>query len=108
MKIKIDIKPLSVNQCWQGKRFKTPLYESYEQEMMYALPKLSIASCRLKLSVTVGFSSKNADIDNPIKPLLDILQKKYKFNDKQIYRLEIEKKDVKKGEEFIEFEIKNF
>jgi len=104
--MKIKIHPLSVNQCWQGRRFKTPLYESYEREMIYSLPSIKIPTGKLKLSLVFGFSSKLSDIDNGIKPLLDILQKKYNFNDKIIYQLNVKKVDTKKGEEYIEFEVK--
>ena len=55
-----------------------------------------------------GFSSKAGDIDNPIKLFLDILQKKYGFNDKNIYELQVEKRDVKKGKEFIQFKISEY
>ena len=32
------IKPLSVNEAWQGKRFKTNSYKSYEKDVMRLLP----------------------------------------------------------------------
>ncbi len=105
--MKIKIKPLSVNDCWRGRRFKTPHYKSYEQHVVYLLPRIKIPSGKLKLSIVWGLSSKSGDIDNPLKPFLDILQKKYVFNDKKIYKIDIEKVDVKKGEEFIEFEIES-
>ena len=101
----INIKPLSVNIAWQGKRYKTEAYKKYEQEVFYILKKKNIPKGKLKVYLEFGLSSKNADIDNPVKPLLDILQKKYQFNDKKIYELNIKKVDVKKGEEYIKFEI---
>ena len=75
--MKIEIKPLSVNEAWQGKRFKTAKYLSYEKELMLLLPKINIPSTPLVLSVNVGYSNKLSDIDNCIKPFQDILQKKY-------------------------------
>jgi len=60
---------------------------------------------KLSLHLRFGLSSKNADIDNPVKPFVDCLQKRYGFNDRQIYRLTVEKIDVAKGQEFIEFDI---
>lgn len=103
--VKIKIKPLSVNQVWQGKRFKTKAYKDYEQMMFLLLPKMEVPKGKLKLKIEWGFSSKQADIDNPTKPLQDILQKVYGFDDKMIYKLEITKVDVKKGEEYVEFDI---
>jgi len=107
--MKIQIKPVSINVCWQGKRFKTKAYTAYEKEMSYLLPpKLAIPKVKITMRITFGLSSKNADIDNCVKPLLDILQKKYDFNDKKIYKLLIDKEDVKKGEEYISFKIKKY
>ena len=104
---RLDIKPLSVNKVWQGRRFKTKDYKNYEIAVSSILPKLDIPDGDLLLGIKFGFSSKASDVDNCAKPFIDILQKKYKFNDKRIYRLELEKEDVKKGDEFIEFDIKS-
>ena len=101
----IKIKPLSVNQVWQGRRFKTKAYKDYEVELLYKLPKLKIPKGKLRMDLEYGLSSKNADIDNPTKPIIDILQKKYGFNDKVIYQLNIKKVDVKKGGEYIKIKI---
>lgn len=102
----INIKPLSVNNAWQGKRFKTPAYKSYEKELLSKLRALEIPRGKLILIAKFGLSSKLADWDNPVKPFQDCLQKKYGFDDRRIYKAIIEKVNVKKGEEFIEFEIK--
>ena len=103
----IKIKPLSINQAWQGRRFKTDKYKSFEKEMLLMLPPLKIDfKAQLKIDVTFGFSSKASDIDNGLKPLLDCLQKKYGINDNKIYELNVKKEIVKKGNEFIELSIK--
>ena len=70
--------------------------------------KCKIPKGELELNIKWGFSSKLSDLDNPIKPFLDILQKKYGFNDSRVYKATIEKEIVKKGFEFIEFEIKHY
>ncbi len=104
--MKISIKPLSVNECWRGRRFKTPAYTAYERELLYLLPSLTIPkNKKLELKIKVGFSSKNSDADNIAKPFCDILQKRYGFNDKWIYKLTIEKEDVEKKAEFIDFQL---
>lgn len=105
---RIDIKPMSVNKAWQGKRFKTKEYKRYERDCLTLLPnKLNIPDGNLKVSLLFGFSSKLADADNPVKCFVDILQKKYGFNDSRIYEYSIIKVDVKKGHEFIEFKIES-
>jgi len=58
--VKINIKPLSVNQCWQGKRFKTPLYKKFEKILLKNLPNYNIPDGLLELKLTFGLSSKNA------------------------------------------------
>lgn len=106
--MKIKIKPLSVNAAWQGKRYKTKEYKSYEQELFWKLPDINIPEGELHIEFIFGLSSKNADWDNPIKPFQDILQKKYGFDDKRIFSASVQKKIVKKGEEFISFFIEKF
>jgi len=102
----INIKPLSVNQAWQGRRFKTPKYKSYEKELILKLPNIKIDNnARLKVDIIFGYSNRASDIDNPLKPLLDCLQKKYNINDNMIYELTVKKEIVKKSKEFINFEI---
>jgi len=105
--IKIDIKPLSVNKCWQGRRFKTPDYKNYERDLILMLPNTQIPHGKLYIEVTFGFSRTTSDIDNPLKPFLDILQKKYKFNDKDIYKLLVHKEIVDVGSEFVHFTIES-
>lgn len=101
----ILIKPLSVNEAWQGKRFKSNKYKIYETAVLLLLPKIKVVEPPYRLNLIVGFSNKASDIDNILKPFLDILQKKYGINDKHIEVLHIEKQIVNKNNEFICFEI---
>lgn len=100
IEIKKQIKPLSVNQCWQGKRFKTKEYKNYEQELLYTLPAQKLPKPPYHIYFEFGFSNSMSDWDNPVKPLQDIMQKKYGFNDKDIVQALIVKEKVKKGEEY--------
>lgn len=102
---KLNIKPLSVNECWKGKRFKTKDYLQYEKDLMLMLPKIKVTKPPYKLSIEFGFSNMASDIDNPVKPFQDILQKKYGINDKNILELNINKTKTDKGKEFIKFSI---
>lgn len=105
--IKISIIPLSVNQCWQGRRFKSDKYKKYERDMLFLLPKMEIPTAPYKLSIKVGFSNKLSDLDNINKPFQDILCKKYGFNDRDIYELHLMKEIVDKGKEYISFKIES-
>ena len=107
IEIKQNIKPLSVNQCWQGKRFKTQQYKKYEKDLLLTLPKLIIPKPPYAIYFEFGFSNSASDWDNPIKPLQDILQQKYKINDKDIFIAQIKKVKVKKGEEFFNIKLEH-
>ena len=104
--MKIQLKPLSVNEAWQGRRFKTDKYKKWQKDLLLMLPSLKIdfKGC-LKVDFVFGFSSCASDIDNPLKPLIDTLQKKYGFDDKQIKELNVKKELVKRGNEFMEIKI---
>ena len=106
--MKVNIKPLSVNQCWRGRRFKTDKYKKYETDLLKMLLPVEIPEGRLKVYLKFGLSSKLADVDNPVKAFVDILQKRYNFNDKDIYKMLIVKEDVKKGDEYIDFKIMSY
>ena len=102
---KVEIVPLSVNKVWQGRRFKTKTYKDYEKYLLSILPKYDTPVGELHIELEYGFSSKLSDIDNPCKPLLDVLCKKYGFDDRQIVVLNQVKKIVKKGKEYLKFKI---
>ncbi len=103
--VEIHIKPLSVNEAWEGMRFKTNKYTRYENNVLLLLPKIKLPKPPYKVYITYGFSSKGSDIDNPTKMFLDILQKKYNFNDSLIYELILKKTIVSKKSEFVKFSI---
>ena len=101
----IDIKPMTVNRAWRGRRFKTVEYRKYETDLLYLLPTFRLDKPPYKVELIFGLSNSLADIDNPIKPFLDILQKKYRFNDKHIEELHVFKTPQDKGKECISFKI---
>lgn len=100
----INIKPLSVNQCWQGVRYKTPGYLAYEKELLFTLPAMRLPEPPYRICFEFGIS-KMTDVDNSVKPTMDILCKKYGFNDRDVYELNVVKSVVKKGGEYVRFEI---
>jgi hypothetical protein len=95
-KIEKKIKLLSVNEVWQGKRYKTKKYDTYEKILGYTLPNEKINSLNSYYIIFI-FNF--------------ILQKKYGFNDRDIYIALTYKKIVpKKDEGFIVYigDSKNF
>jgi hypothetical protein len=103
--IRIEIKPLSVNEAWQGKRHKTDKYRQYQNNLLWLLPKIEVPNPPYEIHFRFGFSNSLSDWDNPVKPTQDILSKKYGFNDKLIRKATVDTEIVKKGEEYFEFEI---
>lgn len=80
VKIVLKAKALSVNKCWQGKRYKTQDYKDYEKEINALLMPYKHLQATLegKVVVDVIFHLKRAsttDFDNLLKPLFDILVK---------------------------------
>jgi len=104
----LPIKPLSVNEAWQGRRFKTPAYTRYERDVSYLLPALQIPEGPLEIEYEFGLSNTLADLDNPVKPFQDILQKRYGFNDARVQRIIITKTRTTKRNEYIRFKIRPF
>ncbi len=106
-RFKLDgVKALSVNKVWQGRRFKTKDYKDYEKMMFALLPPMQMPPAPYTLKLEIGFSNDASDVDNANKPFQDILAKHYHFNDKNIYRVVLDKYLVAKGQEYIIFEIK--
>ena len=106
MKIFIKEKPMSVNEAWKGRRFKTIAYKEYERKILFLLPPFKgKVPDRIGISMHFGFSNISSDIDNPVKMLVDILQKKYGFNDRDVFEMYLTKSKVSKGDEFINIEI---
>ena len=105
---KIDIKPLSANEMYLGRKVKSHKYKTFERNVLALLPKQEVPEGELQLIIDVGLSSKLADVDNILKPFIDCLQLKYSFNDKWIYKLVVSKAIVKKGEEFITFKLEEY
>ena len=69
------------------------------------MPQMTVPNPPFSVYYEFGFSSANCDLDNPIKPLQDILQKRYGFNDKDIHEMTAKRVKVKKGDEYIKYEI---
>lgn len=103
----VPVKPMSVNDAWQGRRFKTIQYKEYERTVRSCLPLMNLPQAPYKISYEFGFSNGASDIDNPVKLFTDILQKFYGFNDKDIHELNVKKSRAVKGVEFVKFKIES-
>lgn len=102
---KLDLKPLSLNSAYRGRRFTTPELGVYKTNLNFMLPRLGPFKGKLSVKYIFGVSSKNADGDNLIKCFQDAIATKYGFNDKDIFEWGVKKELVDKGKEFIKFDI---
>jgi Holliday junction resolvase RusA-like endonuclease len=102
------LKPLSANNAFCGTKVKTSRYRKYESHLIRTLPSIEIPEGPLELRVVVYYSNRASDIDNCLKPFIDVLQKRYGFNDNRIYRIRITKVIVKKGEDNLAFRLLPF
>jgi len=108
--MRINLKALSVNQAWQGRRYKTASYKTYEKNAFLMLPipsEVDIPEGDLRVYYEFGLSNWRADYDNQVKPFQDILQRRYGFDDCRIVEAHIKKVKTKKGEEYIEFKLES-
>lgn len=103
----INIKPLSVNEAFNGCRTRSKKYDVFIKSMMFLLPKQIDYPdpLNIKLAIEFGFSSKGSDIDNCCKSFIDCLVKKYRVDDRHINELHVFKVIVPKEKEYIKFKI---
>jgi Holliday junction resolvase RusA-like endonuclease len=106
--IKIELKPLSVNGAYKGRKFATAELKTYQKELFYLLPRMDVPKGNLSVKYIFGVSSSASDGDNLIKAFQDCLADTYRFNDNQIYEWHVKKEITEKGKEFIKFDIEPF
>lgn len=106
MLMELYVKPLSVNEVWQGRRYKTTKYKQYERDVLNLIKARCIASStreefqmvRGQVSIILSFYVKNwkmCDVDNFVKPLLDIIVKAGLIeDDRLVMRLAMVKRPV--------------
>lgn len=104
---RVDIKPISANQCWQGKRFKTPEYKNWREIVGYTMKshkKFPAGKYEVNLRVFTRHCA-TSDVDNFIKPALDsLVEAKIIPDDKYIQKVICEK--FKSDTDYFEYEIK--
>ena len=105
---KLKVKPVSVNEAWQVKgfrKFKSKKYNDFQKEVFTLLGNKKWPfnmDDYLNVVVKVGFSNRQSDLDNALKPLFDTLSTHYGWNDNKIYKIKADKIMVPKKEEYID------
>ena len=87
-----NCKPLSVNEATIGKKVKSKAYRMYEEFLIEHLPNVEVPDGELELQLMVFYPSRRSDLDNALKPFIDVLQKRYGFNDNRIDKLVVIKR----------------
>jgi len=88
----IPLKPLSVNQAWQGRRFKTNTYKKWAQDVSNFIPRNKCVTGRVEVTVEVFIKNeKMSDVDNVLKTLFDTLSGSVFEDDRMIYALHVYK-----------------
>jgi len=84
---------------------KSREYHNYSKQLPLLLPPMhQLPPDELVLIIRFYFATKASDIDNPIKPMQDLICDYYGVNDNKTYMLLVEKHTGHKGNERIEFE----
>lgn len=72
----VEIKAMSINAAWQGRRFKTPEYKCFEDEMLRLLKNIGCVHGWVVIEYHFYIDSfKKSDVGNFEKPMSDILVK---------------------------------
>ena len=108
---RIKRKPLSVNAAWKGRRFRSVFYSVFHRVVSLLLnvlrPKRPPENRPLFGHYRWGVSNMMADTDNPTKPFQDVLFEHWGMQDHQLQFLILEKIKTPKGQEFIDFWVRD-
>jgi Holliday junction resolvase RusA-like endonuclease len=108
--MKLPLKPFSINKAWRGgRRFKTDDYKAWQQQGVLALRGFTRYHGEVEVRIR-GTTSRygQADVDNWIKPILDLLVlAEIIVDDSRVVRVSCEKSRCRGGDETIEIEIIN-
>ena len=92
-------------------KHKTADYLAYQNAIRDEMMDIAwpFGAEQVSFHIEAGVSTRAADIDNVIKPLLDTFQGIFdEFNDNKVYYVEAHKEIVPKGEEYIGVKIQEY
>ena len=106
----LKIKPISTNLIWSGRRYMSAEAKQFKRDC-----KLQLLAKRVKLSVDGELAlhlrfglSRNADVSNCIKLVEDVIADVLDVDDILFVGITATKERVKKGQEFIAFDITDY
>jgi Holliday junction resolvase RusA-like endonuclease len=71
----LSIKPLSINACFQGRRFKNKAHKQYEAQLLWQLKKSGKIEGKYRIEFDFYFKTTNCDVSNYIKVVEDAIVK---------------------------------
>lgn len=109
----LPLKPISINQYWQGKRYLTRKGKDFREYCLWLLPRpkkkqLNLKGClEVEIIVYLKKAWLKSDVDNFLKPLIDAICKKgFMADDRFITDLTIRKRQDQRN--WVEIKIKNY
>lgn len=94
---------------WLGRKTDSEEYRRWNKQAIRLLPEVWIPDGPLSIYISVFYKSKLSDLDNAFKPFLDLLQKRYRFDDRRVFHIRARKLLVDtKEQERIEFCIEEY
>lgn len=112
IEVTIPIRALSINEAFQGRRFKTKKCKDFCNDVLRVAPKRDILNGIVEIEYRFYIvNHKLADYDNMIKITQDLLVKKnlgYIEDDRKIYKATIYKIPCEQGDEKITILIKRY
>lgn len=105
VQLQLPFKAFSTNDLYAGRKVRSMKYKGFRKTVLDFLNKnyeqrVDLAG-NLVLSLEIGYSSPLSDASNGIKGIEDIAAEYFKFNDKQIVTLNVDKYLVDKGKEYM-------
>ena len=104
----IPLCPLSQNQAWKGKRYKSSDYKQYEKDVTTYLLTLDLPKVKQKEKIYLLFefgTVSRQDLSNNLKLLEDIICRYLGIDDRYTMAIFCRKVITKKVDSFIKFNI---
>ena len=104
----LQLKPISVNEAYKGRKFKTPQHKKFKDHAKILLRSKRLPKVEKKQPFFIlyhFYTNMQNDLDNLIKLTQDSICEKLGTDDRYIMGMHAKKFIAKKGEEKIKFKI---
>lgn len=108
IELMLPLKALSTNEMWQGRKQRSYGYKNFRRKtfkLLQEYQKEHGIHGNMVMYLSVGFSSKAADLSNALKAIEDVLMEYFGMDDKRTVDIHLRKYYVYRGDEFIKVKI---